>query len=218
LWRLATVKETQGDLKEALDLYIAGYDPPPSGSVIDVNRAVIESLYRKVHGSLEGLNKRLGLSDTSSDPSSGSSLSARRDTSAAKLETPAKLNARNAAAKLESKSGPPSSEKNPQLRFSAPPVFPDADRSGSSPAGPEKPEKTKPAKTSPKPEELPAIKKLNFAIPLASSTNISAILSTFDSFMPRLALVDDLAPPPPTPQVHTRKRRVTVPDNEQREL
>src|SRR5262249_15405371 len=28
IWRLATVKETQGELKEALDLYIAGYEAP----------------------------------------------------------------------------------------------------------------------------------------------------------------------------------------------
>ncbi|MGH9939934.1 MAG: tetratricopeptide repeat protein, partial [Blastocatellia bacterium] len=43
LWRLATVKETQGQLKEALDLYIAGYEAPAPGSELDVNRAVIES-------------------------------------------------------------------------------------------------------------------------------------------------------------------------------
>jgi tetratricopeptide (TPR) repeat protein len=59
LWRLATVKETQGELKEALDLYIAGYEAPASGSESDVNRTVIESLYRKINGSLEGLDKRL---------------------------------------------------------------------------------------------------------------------------------------------------------------
>jgi tetratricopeptide (TPR) repeat protein len=58
LRRLATVKETQGELKEALDLYIAGYEAP-SGSGVDVSRAVIESLYRKINGSLEGLDKLL---------------------------------------------------------------------------------------------------------------------------------------------------------------
>jgi hypothetical protein len=42
-----------------LDLYIAGYEAPASGSESDVNRAVIESLYRKINGSLEGLDKRL---------------------------------------------------------------------------------------------------------------------------------------------------------------
>jgi len=57
LRRLATVKETQGELKEALDLYIAGYEATASGSELD--RAVIESLYRKINGSLEGLDKLL---------------------------------------------------------------------------------------------------------------------------------------------------------------
>jgi len=56
LWRLATVKETQGELKEALDLYISAYD---AGAGSELDRAVIESLYRKINGSLEGLDKRL---------------------------------------------------------------------------------------------------------------------------------------------------------------
>jgi tetratricopeptide (TPR) repeat protein len=59
LRRLATVKETLGELKEALDLYIAGYEAPPSGSSSDISRLVIESLYRKINGSLEGLDKLL---------------------------------------------------------------------------------------------------------------------------------------------------------------
>src|SRR5262245_5361536 len=56
LRRLAAVKETQGELKEALDLYIAAYE---AGAGSDLDRAVIESLYRKINGSLEGLDKRL---------------------------------------------------------------------------------------------------------------------------------------------------------------
>jgi tetratricopeptide (TPR) repeat protein len=59
LRRLATVKETLGELKEALDLYIAGYEAPVSGAGSDVSRLVIESLYRKINGSLEGLDKLL---------------------------------------------------------------------------------------------------------------------------------------------------------------
>jgi tetratricopeptide (TPR) repeat protein len=59
LRRLATVKESLGELKEALDLYIAGYEAPASGSGSDVSRVVIESLYRKINGSLEGLDKLL---------------------------------------------------------------------------------------------------------------------------------------------------------------
>lgn len=67
LWHLGTVRETGGALKEALDLYIAAYEPPtprPTDSTgatgtrsegSDLQRTVIELLYRKVHGSLDGL-------------------------------------------------------------------------------------------------------------------------------------------------------------------
>lgn len=60
IWHLATVRETAGEHREALDLYIAGYEPPESGATTDVKRAVIEVLYRKVHGSLNGLDEKLG--------------------------------------------------------------------------------------------------------------------------------------------------------------
>ncbi len=66
LWHLASVKESVGELREALDLYIAGYEPQTSGSNLDVNRAVIEGLYRKVNGSLDGLDERLRRAQESS--------------------------------------------------------------------------------------------------------------------------------------------------------
>ena len=60
-WQLALAKESAGQTKEALDLYILAYEPPDKTSVgSDLNRTVIEALYRKVHGSLEGLSERIG--------------------------------------------------------------------------------------------------------------------------------------------------------------
>jgi tetratricopeptide (TPR) repeat protein len=56
---LAMAREAAGELREALDLYLAGYEPPSSPSSLDVDRVVIEGLYRKVHGSLDGLDQRL---------------------------------------------------------------------------------------------------------------------------------------------------------------
>jgi tetratricopeptide (TPR) repeat protein len=56
-WRLGEVFETEGNDKEALDHYISGYD---------VSRPeifkylVIERLYKKVHGSDEGLEEKIG--------------------------------------------------------------------------------------------------------------------------------------------------------------
>ena len=60
-WQLAAAKESSGQTKEALDLYITAYEAPDkSAGVTDFNRAVIESVYRKVNGSLVGLDERIG--------------------------------------------------------------------------------------------------------------------------------------------------------------
>lgn len=61
LWHLAMVKEAAGESREALKLYLASYEAPlPSSRGMDVNRAIIETLYRKVHGSLKGLDEQIG--------------------------------------------------------------------------------------------------------------------------------------------------------------
>jgi len=60
MWHLATVKETVGEDREALELYVTGYEPPGQPGGVDVKRTVIEGLYRKVNGSLDGLNEKIG--------------------------------------------------------------------------------------------------------------------------------------------------------------
>ncbi len=57
MWRLAVAMEEAGDQQRALDLYIASYDPemPTSSS----RKAQIESLYKKLNGSLAGLDDKL---------------------------------------------------------------------------------------------------------------------------------------------------------------
>jgi tetratricopeptide (TPR) repeat protein len=73
LWHLGTVRETAGALKEALELYIAAYQPSPTAAGMasgpgtagvksqgkDLRRTVIELLYRKVYGTLDGLEVQL---------------------------------------------------------------------------------------------------------------------------------------------------------------
>jgi tetratricopeptide (TPR) repeat protein len=57
LWHLGVALERQDKKEEALSYYIKSYnssDPDP------VRRAVLEQLYRKINGSLEGLNERIG--------------------------------------------------------------------------------------------------------------------------------------------------------------
>lgn len=57
LWHLGVALERQDKKEEALSYYIKSYN---SGDSDPVRRAVLEQLYRKVNGSLAGLNERIG--------------------------------------------------------------------------------------------------------------------------------------------------------------
>jgi tetratricopeptide (TPR) repeat protein len=57
MWHLAVAMQEAGDNRRALDYYIASYEPDsPTASV---RRAQIEALYKKVNGSLTGLEEKL---------------------------------------------------------------------------------------------------------------------------------------------------------------
>jgi tetratricopeptide (TPR) repeat protein len=67
-WHLGTTLEATGNRQEALAAYLKGYNrqsPNP------VQRAVIESLYRKVNGSLDGLDAKIGAAPSVSSNTSG---------------------------------------------------------------------------------------------------------------------------------------------------
>jgi uncharacterized membrane protein YgcG/tetratricopeptide (TPR) repeat protein len=57
LWHLGAALERQDKKSEALSYYIKSYN---SGEPDAVRRAIIEQLYRKVNGSLDGLDQRIG--------------------------------------------------------------------------------------------------------------------------------------------------------------
>jgi hypothetical protein len=76
-----------------------------AGSEIDVNRAVIESLYRKINGSLDGLNERLGITAATSVAR------------AASADLTFRPNAKNPAAKAEPKAAAPGARKSSQPKF-----------------------------------------------------------------------------------------------------
>jgi tetratricopeptide (TPR) repeat protein len=233
LRRLATVRETEGELKEALDLYIAGYEPPGSTSNIDVNRVVIESLYRKINGSLDGLNERLGLTTTSSVAPAGAT--------GVNSEPAPAPNTKDALAKTEPKADKPEAPKNFQFKLSVPTAI-SATPSVAEPnpveapppapaARPDQPPETKPAgapnepalaapiakaPVAPKPVELPTINRVESSIPLRPMTDYSVSLSRvalFGSFTIQPGIKEEPPPAPPEPKVHTRKRRVTAPDD-----
>src|SRR6185437_6810572 len=62
LWHLGATLEQSGQKEQALDAYIKSFKNDPSASA--VRRSVIEQLYKRVNGSLEGLDEKLGLSST----------------------------------------------------------------------------------------------------------------------------------------------------------
>ena len=57
IWHLAVATQEAGDDRRALDLYIASYEPESPTAV--VRRTQIESLYKRLNGSLSGLEERL---------------------------------------------------------------------------------------------------------------------------------------------------------------
>jgi hypothetical protein len=59
LWHLGAALEGQGKNEDALSYYIKSYN---AGLPDALRRAVIEKLYRRVNGSLEGLDERIGRS------------------------------------------------------------------------------------------------------------------------------------------------------------
>ena len=62
-WHLGTALEQSGSSEEALSYYIKSYN---SGANDSVRRVTIEQLYRKVNGSLDGLDNRIGAARTMS--------------------------------------------------------------------------------------------------------------------------------------------------------
>lgn len=60
LRHLSAAKEATGDLATALEMALAAYEPPANKNDVDLNRTVVELLYRKLHGSLNGLTEKLG--------------------------------------------------------------------------------------------------------------------------------------------------------------
>jgi tetratricopeptide (TPR) repeat protein len=67
-WHLGAMLEAAGSRQEALAAYLKGYNPQAPSPM---QRAVIEALYRKVNGSLEGLNEKLGAAPPISSNTSG---------------------------------------------------------------------------------------------------------------------------------------------------
>jgi tetratricopeptide (TPR) repeat protein len=218
--RLATVKETQGDLKEALDLYIAAYETPMPGAEMDVNRAVIELLYRKVNGSLEGLDKRLGVtsppaSSVARNDSAGSKIGlAAKSKSATSNAAPepkptnskAASEPKSTTSKAASEPKPTTSKVASETKHANSKAKPESKSASAAPESKSATESTtaiRPdppsARPAPRVVEFPAVGGSNSAIPSSWSTDFGAILSTFKNDTLPASHTEEPAPPTPRP-------------------
>jgi len=179
LWHLGTALEATGNQKEALENYIASYR---SGAQDATRRSLIEALYRKVNGSLDGLDEALGspappasssvAADTGgAQPSPDVTSPAKSDTAtavAAELlqsknndQTAALSNNQTAALPVETPSRTPAPPVAESVKTPATSPQPATDASVTSPA---------PAAASPSPEETTATGSSSCLISVSEDT------------------------------------------------
>jgi uncharacterized membrane protein YgcG/tetratricopeptide (TPR) repeat protein len=88
-WHLGAALERQGKNEEALSYYLKSYS---SGGPDPVRLAMIQKLYRRVNGSLEGLDERIGGASSAVTTAAGSELS-RTNSAGPAATTPAEVQA-----------------------------------------------------------------------------------------------------------------------------
>jgi tetratricopeptide (TPR) repeat protein len=86
LWHLGVALEQSGQKEQALDAYIKSYKGEPAPSA--VRRSVIEQLYKRVNGSLEGLEEKLGTATGAAVSSSTPATTTPETTTPAAQPTP----------------------------------------------------------------------------------------------------------------------------------
>lgn len=218
-WHLANARESSGDLQEALDLYLSAYERPASSSDQDLNRSVIEALYRKIHGSLDGLDERLAspaslASARKAEPQRTASVQPDKGAAVTKapLPDPIKSIIRNSAPSAERES----ETAIPEKRTSPPAVsLPVAINPLKSRPVTSEPVVSKPAETAPKaaaenavPVVLPEIKGTDKLSVLIEPFSPATLL--IPEFRGNAIADSDSAPPPViTAGAETRPRQVT---------
>lgn len=223
-WHLATVKETTGDLNGALDSYIAGYEPPEIVTNADVKRAVIEVLYRKINGSLNGFEDRLRRAGIMASSEINASLGQappqpkavekpREAAKPIKLEPKLPRTAQTSE-KAELNSDNRKSEFSGDLTQPAAETLPDKKAEAKKEETLRKDEEPKVEllPTRIKPIELPSISESEMPRALAFLFDTETILSQLESTKPSFVFpVNEDVPPPPV-KGHSRPRRVVIPN------
>ncbi len=222
LWHLAVVKETANELSPALDLYLAGYQPPEAGSA-DVKLAVIEVLYRKVNGSTDGLEARLrqaGITATVAiKPEVAPPAKSSRQTKPQPKTTKGTAAAEDKKLKLESGKADFQIPANLPKSTSTAPAKADVAvetaevTKSDKDDGLKNEDKTKEEIVSVKPAELPAINvDSDSAIPLTHLFDAATLYSQLETLKPiSLIQTPEEETPPPPAKLNTRPRRVSVP-------
>jgi uncharacterized protein len=162
LWHLGVALEQSGSKEDALNYYITSYKAGPPDVI---RRTIIEQLYRKINGSLNGLDERIGPAIPGSAPNA--------TTAASTLGEPS-TNKPPAAPEATATPSPDAASPaaTPEKPTSTPSDTPKTDEAAAKPA--ETVEKAKPEATSvaePTPSPTPAVSP-----PEVSSTSEAALL------------------------------------------
>ncbi|MDT7602672.1 MAG: hypothetical protein QOF61_669 [Acidobacteriota bacterium] len=135
LWRLGTALAANGERQEALNAYVKSYDRDEPDAA---RRAVIEALYRKLNGTLSGLDMLLGSAPLRARPAAPAATSPQRTT----VETAQAGATKPDATKIETTKPDATNVVSPKIE-PAPMPTPDA-----APPKPEATPETKPAERS----------------------------------------------------------------------
>lgn len=224
-WHLAVVKETIGELEAALDLYLAGYEPPEA-SGFDVKLAAIEAVYRKINNSINGLEERLrqaGIAATliSAAPapiepksSKKPATPPRQTSNSIKLQPKAPSTANKDLGKGEAalESGKADMSAVQTAAVSEPAKSDEASKDSANDEKPEEPKKEDGKVESAKPVRLPDV-ELSPSQPvlLAPTIDVLTLVSALETLKSVISSESEEVPPPPPAKSNTRPRRVNVP-------
>lgn len=226
-WHLAVVKETAGELETALDLYLAGYEPPAASS-FDVKLAAIEAVYRKLNNSTDGLQERLrqagiavtlvSSAATPPEPKSSKKPAAptRQTSKPIKLQPKAPSNAPKDSDKGEAvlESGKADLSTAQPVAVSEPAK---SDEAGNDAAKEEKLEELKKEDGkikagSAKPVSLPDVElSSNQPVLLVPMIEVLTLVTQLEMLKPVIASESEDVPPPPPAKSNSRPRRVNTP-------
>jgi tetratricopeptide (TPR) repeat protein/uncharacterized membrane protein YgcG len=163
LWHLGVALEQSGSKEDALKYYITSYKAGPPDAI---RRTIIEQLYRKINGTLNGLDERIGPAIPGNDPNATTAASTAGEPTSNK--PPA---APEATATPSPDAASPAA--TPEKPSSTPSDTPKTDEATAKPA--ETVEKAKPEATNvaePTPSPTPAVSP-----PEGSSTSETALLA-----------------------------------------